>query len=91
MQAEKYLANLERWGNDGERAIAKRIHLDRVTIRTPKTILILGRTAELDNDQKKSDFEIIRRKFANVIDVLTYDDLIARLENLLLQLNAGNR
>ena len=89
MQAEKYLINLERWGKNGESSIGKRIKLSGVTVRNPKAILILGRTTELDNDQKKSDFEIIKRKFANVIDVLTYDDLLERLKNLLEQLNSA--
>lgn len=27
-----------------------------------------------------SDFEIIKRKFANMIDIITYDDLVVRLK-----------
>lgn len=87
MQAEKYLLNLERWGRDGERKIAVRIGVKKVQIRSPKAIIILGRSAELDCEQKKSDFEIIKRKFANVIDVVTYDDLAERLQNVLAQLD----
>jgi hypothetical protein len=86
MQAEKYLENLKRWGKDGEDVISKKINLSGVKIRNPKAILILGRTAELDNDQKLSDFEIIKRKFANMIDIITYDDLVVRLKNVLSQL-----
>ena len=88
MQAEKYLLNLERWGRDGERKIAKRIRVNRVQIRSPKAIIILGRTTDLDSDQKRSDFEIIKRKFANVVDIVTYDDLVERLKNVLVQLDS---
>lgn len=83
MQTEKYVADLERWGCNGEMEIAKRIGIGKVQIRKPKAIIIMGRTAELDNNQKKSDFEIIRRKFANVMDIVTYDDLVGRLKNVL--------
>ena len=86
MQAEKYLENLERWGRSGERKIAERINMKNVRIRRPKAIIIIGRNIELDNEQKRSDFEIIKRKFANVVDVVTYDDLMERLQNVLDQL-----
>ena len=86
MQAEKYLVNLERWGRSGEQKIARRIGMEKVQIRRPKAIIILGRATELDSDQKRSDFEIIRRKFANVVDIVTYDDLVERLQNVLAQL-----
>lgn len=86
MQAEKYIADLERLGCTGESEIANRIGIGSVQIRNPKAIIIMGRTAELDNDQKKSDFEIIKRKFANVMDIVTYDDLVDRLKNVLVLL-----
>ena len=41
----------------------------------------MGREDRLTEDQKK-DFEIIKRKYKNVIDILTYDDLLRRLHIL---------
>lgn len=86
MQAEKYIADLERLGCTGESEIANRIGIGKIQIRNPKAIIIMGRTAELDNDQKRSDFEIIKRKFAKVMDIVTYDDLVDRLKNVLMLL-----
>jgi hypothetical protein len=39
----------------------------------------MGRDNELSADQHQ-DFEVIKRKYSNVIDIITYDDLLKRLE-----------
>ncbi len=88
MQAEKYLDNLERWGENGEKAISSRIKVLGIKIRSPKAILILGRKDELNDKQKESDFEIIKRKYVHIADVITYDDLVERLENVLRRLKS---
>ena len=54
-------------------------------------MIILGRdrrpngAAALDASQQL-DLEIIKRKYANMIDVLTYDDLLRRLNNIIASL-----
>ncbi len=88
MQAEKYLVNLEKWGCEGEKEIARKCGIREIRIRHPKVILIAGRDSELDCDQKKSDFEIIKRKYASVLDIVTYDNLTNRLKNAILQLHS---
>ncbi len=45
-------------------------------------MIILGRDVDFAADQK-FDFEIIKRKYANVIDIMTYDDLLRRLDNII--------
>ena len=45
-------------------------------------MLILGRSKDFD-EQQKFDFEIIRRKYVNIMDILTYDDLLARLDRII--------
>ncbi|EIR8763021.1 DUF4263 domain-containing protein [Enterococcus faecalis] len=45
-------------------------------------MLILGRSNELNENQIR-DYEIIKRKYKNMIDVISYDDLINRLDMLL--------
>lgn len=85
MQAEKYLANLKRWGHRGEDKISKRLGFPGVVIRQPRAMLIMGRDAELDCTQKRSDFEIIKREFSHMLDIVTYDDLISRLKNAVKQ------
>lgn len=40
--------------------------------------LICGRSIEFDEEQKR-DFEIIRKQYKNVVDIITYDELLERL------------
>lgn len=87
MQAEKYLFHLNKWGQAGEQEIhAKR--KDEIPaglelrITNPKAMILLGRDKDFSAEQRL-DFEIIRRKYANMIDIMTYDDLLRRLENII--------
>ena len=87
MQAEKYLFHLSKWGRAGEQEIFDKRKSElpagmELKITNPKAIILLGR----DNDfvgQQRFDFEIIRRKYANVIDIMTYDDLLRRVANII--------
>ena len=87
MQVEKYLFHLSKWGQAGERAIQEK-HKDElpegfeIRITNPKAMLILGRDKDFTSDQK-FDFEIIKRKYANIVDIMTYDDLLRRMDNII--------
>ena len=87
MQTEKYLFHLSKWGRDGEKDIRER-HANsiptglQVRITNPKAIIIAGRSNNLSSEQQ-SDFEFMKRKYANVIDILSYDDLLRRLSNII--------
>ena len=90
MQVEKYIFHLNKWGRDGEVEILKKraSELPRdfeIKVTNPKAMIILGRDNEFTGDQK-FDFEIIKRKYANVIDIMTYDDLLRRLDNIILMI-----
>jgi hypothetical protein len=92
MQVEKYIFHLNKWGVAGEKQINnKRKHelpndmVIRVT--NPKALIILGRDRDFADDQK-FDFEIIKRKFANIIDIMTYDDLLRRLDNIIVKFSS---
>ena len=50
-------------------------------IVNPQGILLLGRSKEF-NEQQKGDFEIIKRQYKNITDIMTYDDLAQRLRNV---------
>lgn len=52
----------------------------------PKGILLLGRSKDF-NDQQTRDFELIRRQYKNIADIMTYDDLIARIRRIILSLD----
>lgn len=98
MQAEKYLFHLSKWGTAGEKKItaahaAKLPPGLEVRITTPKAMIIVGRdrlangTPALKPDQA-FDLEVIKRKYANMMDIMTYDDLLRRLENIISSLKA---
>lgn len=91
MQAEKYIFHLSKWGIEGEKEILKKRQRElppnfQIKVTSPKALIILGRDANFAPDQQ-FDFEIIRRKYANMIDIVTYDDLLRRLENIIIMLS----
>jgi hypothetical protein len=84
MQIEKYIFYLNKWGKKGEIKLTDHYKEElqdnfRIKITNPSGIIIMGRKKGLSVDQLQ-DFEVIRRKYKNVIDIITYDDLIERLE-----------
>lgn len=85
LQVEKYLFHLSKGGRDAEERISKKYEKKlssfNVKITSPKALVIIGRDDEMSKAEL-FDFEIIKRKYANVIDILTYDDLLRRLVNL---------
>jgi hypothetical protein len=98
MQAEKYLFHLSKWGLAGEKALTQRYASKLlpglgIRITNPKAMIILGRDRRPDGAQaldanQQLDLEIIKRKYANMIDIVTYDDLLRRLENIIASLRS---
>lgn len=87
MQAEKYIFHLSKSGSIGESKLTSQLKSQlpnpmNIKITNPKAMLVLGRDNDF-NDQQKLDFEIIRRKYANMMDIITYDDLLRRVDNIL--------
>lgn len=90
MQMEKYLFHLSKWGHSGEAVLTDRYRSElpeglQIRIVNPKGIVIMGRDNNLNSEQR-ADFEIIRRKYKSVIDIITYDDLLNRLKVTISQL-----
>ena len=56
-----------------------------VKIVNPQGILLAGRSNEFTDEQKK-DFELIKRQYKHVADIMTYDDLAQRLKNIIASL-----
>ena len=54
-------------------------------IVNPQGMLIAGRSNNF-NEQQKRDFELIKRQYKHVTDIMTYDDLISRFENVIVSL-----
>jgi len=51
-------------------------------------MIVMGRDRRSDGSAalKKSrafDFEIIKRKYGNMMDIMTYDDVLRRLDNII--------
>lgn len=86
MQIEKYIYYLNKGGAQLLNKLNKKHSSElglNINITNPKGIIILGRSNELTKDQK-NDFEIIKRKYNNIVDILTYDNLIERIEKLIM-------
>lgn len=87
MQAEKYLFYLSKSGRDGEKEISKKHAANlpvglEIKIASPKAIILVGRDSNLSAEER-FDFEFVRRKYSNVVDIISYDDLLRRLENVI--------
>lgn len=84
MQIEKYIYFLNRWAKTGEKKLTEK-YKDKlpkgfeIHITNPKGFIIMGRENNLTIEQKH-DFEVVKRKYKNVIDILSYDDLLNRLK-----------
>ncbi|WP_047244104.1 Shedu immune nuclease family protein [Chromobacterium subtsugae] len=90
MQAEKYLFHLSKWGCAGEQEIYRKRKSElpagiELKITNPKALILLGRDNDFTGEQR-FDFEIIRRKYANMLDIMTYDDLLRRLDNIIVMM-----
>lgn len=90
MQVEKYIYRLNRWGHAGEKALTDRYANKlptgfQIRITNPSGIIITGRDTNLTPAQRQ-DFEFVRRKYKNIVDIITYDDLVRRLEYVVSQL-----
>jgi hypothetical protein len=71
--------NCRQWEIEGSRSEANREALAEAEIHTvqPKGILVIGRTDELDDVQKRNTFESFRRNLVNP-EILTFDELYER-------------
>jgi hypothetical protein len=96
MQAEKYLFHLSKWGVAGEERLTTKYRAAlpagmSIRITNPKALLLLGRDRKADgsaalDEKQKFDLEVIKRKYANMMDIITYDDLLRRLDNIIASL-----
>ena len=89
-QIEKYIYCLN--SVDGNKEVIKKklagLLPNSVTIEilNPKGILLAGRSKEF-NEQEMRDFELIKRQYKNIADIMTYDDLLMRVNNIVAALD----
>jgi Domain of unknown function (DUF4263) len=92
MQIEKYVFYLNKWGQKGEDHLTTKYKAElpddfSIQITNPGGIVVMGRDSNL-NQAQKQDFEVVKRKYKNIIDIITYDDLLRRLNFIVQQLEA---
>ena len=85
-QIEKYIYCLNAWGKNGEQELQKSLSGKLPATVTPKIvnpqgILLLGRSDQF-NCQQRNDFELIKRQYKHIAEIMTYDDLIQRIDNI---------
>lgn len=88
MQIEKYIFYLNKFTKKQEKELTDKYKDElpeklNIQVINPKGFIIVGRDSDFDTKQKKDDFEIIKRKYKNLMDIITYDDLVRRIENIL--------
>jgi hypothetical protein len=93
MQIEKYLYYLNRWGIEGETRLTEKYQQQlpqgfSIKITNPSGIIIMGRDKNLTDAQRR-DFEVVKRKYKHIADIITYDDLLRRLEFVLKQFGSN--
>lgn len=85
MQLEKYIYHLDKLGQQQVELIKKKYFKDQdfeLDMINPKGFIIAGRTQDFTKEQFQ-DFEIVKRKYANIIDFISYDDLLNRIKSIL--------
>jgi hypothetical protein len=92
-QVTHYLRHLNRWGLKGENSLAEQFGTDlpagfKIRITNPQGVVIMGRCNALSEEQRR-DFEVLRRDSKGIVDIITYDDLLARIRAVLTQLGSG--
>ena len=96
IQTEKYLFHLSKWGLKGEQKLTEKFQSNlpdglSVRIANPKGLIIMGRTPTSRVFKGRArdhqlDLEVIKRQYTNMVDILTDDDLLARLDNVIASL-----
>lgn len=86
-QVEKYIACIQRcadkWENQPPKKIQKCLPDDfDIKILNPQGIIVMGDAHAFNRNQKK-DFELIKRQYKHVAEIITYDDLLNRLDNMI--------
>lgn len=87
-QAEKYLFECERKAPVLSEDI-KRENNEDVEVIKPKVFLVIGSSKQLDKDNMKEDFRILRESLKNV-NIILYDELYERFKNLKKGLSESN-
>lgn len=87
MQVEKYIFYMNKKGLEADKKLNEKYNGKlpknfNIKVTNPKGLVILGRSNKF-GEKEKRDFEIIKRKYQHIMDILSYDDLLNRLDNMI--------
>ena len=86
LQVEKYITCMQRSAKAIEDAPPQKlkaaINGKQLHIINPRGMIIMGRHDDL-SDQQRQDLEIVRRQYMHITDIITYDDLIERIDSII--------
>lgn len=89
-QIQKYIFNLERNAEKEESKITQTFKnktdfdcgkSESLRVRSPKAIVVIGRKP--NSDEKIRDFEIYKRRYQDIEEFLTYDDILDRIDRII--------
>ena len=86
-QIEKYIACINRCATDWEKEAPKKIKDSiptgvEINFINPQGLIIMGDAKAFSISQKR-DFELIKRQYKSVSEIISYDDLLTRLDNMI--------
>jgi hypothetical protein len=92
IQIENYLYSLNTWGQKGEEILTEKYKDTipkgiKIKISNPRGLLIMGLSNELDAEELFA-LELTKRHYTHVVDIITYDDMLKRIETLIEAINA---
>lgn len=86
LQVEKYIVCMQRDAISIEKnppeKIKNKIGDKKLHVINPRGMIIMGRSHNLE-EQQRSDLEIIRRHYMHIADIITYDDLLERINSII--------
>lgn len=87
VQIEKYIYTLNQCGRKIEKEMNNKYSEDlpegiQIRITNPQGMLLMGRSKNFSLEEKL-DLEVIKRQYKNIVDIMTYDELIERFENII--------
>ena len=94
VQIEKYMFTMNRYGKKLEEELQRLLADElvsgvKIKVSNSQGMLLMGRSNDL-NENQNHDFEIIKRQYKNIVDFMTYDDLVKRLENIVSSIEKVN-
>lgn len=93
-QTEKYIYALNTREDAREivcNNLSKKVPGVDVQVLNPQGMILLGRNTEFVIKQQSDDFELIKRQYKNIADIMTYDDLLQRLKNIVAALREQSK